>query len=570
MTVYPRPVPLVGDTTSAEDRRARPDAWAFDDGDIEIVDQVITLRRDIRRFRPDDVNDTMVRRLLEAAHAAPSVGHSQPWRFVVVRDQSTRVDAALIADRCRIDQAARLDPEAGRQLLALQLDGLREAPVGIVIGCDRRAAPEGVLGRATMHDADMWSCACAIQNIWLAARARGLGVGWVTLFDPNDLARLVGFPDGIVPLGWLCVGYPDERPPLPGLERRGWSKRQSIDEVIAIERWSDDGKAAPPVSRLLGSQPSSRVSATLVRDRHDSVLSPPDGLGVLGQQLDRIERVLVASSGPTGGAVVVSVGDHLVADLGVSAYGREVTGHLLEATRSGESLGARTAQQCGLDFRWFDAGCASGDLVHDDAMSRVEVDRLLSDGRSLGAALADTGLVAIGEAGIGNTTVASALAAHLLGIAPRDAVGLGAGSDSAIVDVKRSVVEQALRRVGRRDAIGVLAGLGGPEIAHLAGVVLGVVGAGGVVVLDGFVTSVAALVADRMSPGIADHLVAGQQSNELAHAAVLGTLGLEPVLHLRLRAGEGIGAAMATRLLLGGLAIRAAAPRTSGSSINSV
>jgi nicotinate-nucleotide--dimethylbenzimidazole phosphoribosyltransferase len=122
-------------------------------------------------------------------------------------------------------QAAQLAPDAARRLLDLQLEGIREAPLGVVVCCDRRTAAAGVLGRATFPDADLWSCACAIQNLWLAARAEGLGLGWVTLFDPAELAALLALPDGVVTLGWLCLGWPDERPPQPGLQRAGWSRR---------------------------------------------------------------------------------------------------------------------------------------------------------------------------------------------------------------------------------------------------------------------------------------------------------------------------------------------------------
>jgi nicotinate-nucleotide--dimethylbenzimidazole phosphoribosyltransferase len=558
VTEYPRPVPLIGDTSTAAERRRSPDAWAFEPDVVSAVEDVMSGRRDIRRFRPDEVDDAVLRQLLEAAHAAPSVGHSQPWRFVVVRDHSVRASAAQLADRSRIKQAEQLDAESGRQLLALQLDGIREAPIGVVVGCDRRTAHEGVLGRATMPDADMWSCACAIQNLWLSARARGLGVGWVTLFEPAELAALVGFPNGIEPLGWLCVGYPDERPPSPGLERRGWSRRIPLDDLIAVNSWASAGEVPAPVSRLAPPIPS----PTLIRDRHDSILSPPDGLGLLGQQLDRIERALGPGTIPTDGTLIVSIGDHPVADLGVSAYRRTVTGHLLRATQAAESLGARTAQQCGLGFRWFDAGCATGDLIRTDALPADDVERLIRLGQSMGTTLAAGGLVALGEIGIGNTTIAAALAAALLDLPADRVVGLGAASDSTIVAAKQRIVERALERVGARDATGLLAGLGGPEIAHLTGVILGVASAGGMVVLDGFVTSIAALVADRISPGIADHLIAGQHSNERVHGAVLQRLGLEALLHMRLRAGEGVGAAHASRMLLDAAAARAATART--------
>ena len=144
--------------------------------------------------------------VLSAGHAAPSVGHSQPWRFVVVEDAVARDRAGLLVDRERLAQAAQLEPDAARRLLDLQLEGIREAPLGIVVACDRRTPAAGVLGRATFPDADLWSCACAIQNLWLAARAEGLGVGWVTLFDPADLEGLLGLPDGVISIGELNEG----------------------------------------------------------------------------------------------------------------------------------------------------------------------------------------------------------------------------------------------------------------------------------------------------------------------------------------------------------------------------
>ena len=149
-----------------------------------------------------------------------------------------------------------MEPEAGRHLLDLDLEGIREAPLGLVVVCDRRTAAVGVLGRATFVDADLWSCACAIENLWLAARAEGLGVGWVTLFEPGELAVLVGAPEGVETLGWLCVGWPDERPPAPGLERRGWSTRLPLASLMIRERWPEEsGGPAPPQSRAPASAP---------------------------------------------------------------------------------------------------------------------------------------------------------------------------------------------------------------------------------------------------------------------------------------------------------------------------
>ena len=171
------------------------------------------------------------------------MGHSQPWRFIVDPEQATRDRAALLADRERLRQADLLTADRRARLLDLQLEGIREAPVGVVVACDRRTPAAGVLGRATFADADMWSCACAVQNMWLAARAAGLGLGWVTLFQPADLAGLLRAAgrcrDARLAVPWLARRASAR---APGLERRGWSRRVPLDEVVLSERWPSAGQ----------------------------------------------------------------------------------------------------------------------------------------------------------------------------------------------------------------------------------------------------------------------------------------------------------------------------------------
>ena len=547
---WPRPVPLIGDRTTAAERALAPDAWAFDPATRQGVYDVIAARRDVRRYRPDPVADSLLERVLTAGHQAPSVGHSQPWRFLVVRDAGVREQAALMADQERLAQAALLEPEAARALLDLQLEGLREAPLGVVVCCDRRTPAAGVLGRATFPDADLWSCACAIENLWLAGRAEGLGLGWVTLFDPARLAGLLGLPDGVVTLGWLCLGWPDERPPAPGLERAGWSRRQPLADVVHLDRW--DQESSPPSSRLRAPGQREVVGA---RDTADRLLTPPGSLGVLDRAVDR--AAALGQLGLTGGTLLLAGGAHPVAALGVSAFPASTAADVLAAARAGTALGAVAAAAAGLRVLVVDAGASTGDLLTTDALGPGEVDRLIDTGRALGAAC--DGLLALGEVGIGNTTVAAALTCALLDLEVVAAVGLGAGADSAMVDRKRAVVTGALARCGGRDLhdpLAALAAVGGPEIAVLTGAVLGAAAAGAVVVLDGLATSLAALAAVLLEPGVAAHLVAGQRSREPAHGAVLGRLGLEPLLDLRLRAGEGAGACFASGLLLAALRVR--------------
>src|SRR5699024_8769746 len=166
----------------------------------EALASVVAGRRDIRRYRPDPVPEQLLTAVLEAGHRAPSVGHSQPWRFIVVTDPTTRDRAAHMADRARLDQASHLDSDRAARMLDLKLEGLREAPVGVVVACDRRTPATGVLGRATFPDADLWSCATAIENMSLTARAHGPGTGRVALSDPHQRPRLRGRPHRVVAL----------------------------------------------------------------------------------------------------------------------------------------------------------------------------------------------------------------------------------------------------------------------------------------------------------------------------------------------------------------------------------
>ena len=596
---WPRPRPLIGDATSSAERASDPASWALSPATQAALREVIAGRRDVRRFRPDPVSDEIVAQVLAAGHAAPSVGHSQPWRFIVVADRALRATAAVMADRARLAQARQLDPDSARHLRSLQLDGIREAPVGIVVCCDRRARPTGVLGRATFPDTDLWSCACAIENIWLTARAHGLGLGWVTLFDPAELAALLHLPEDVVTLGWLCLGWPDERPPAPGLERHGWSSRLPLADVIVADRWPEAAAPAAPRDRSPAAPAAAMTTAPATaspappttgaptaataiarvrtRDSEDRLLAAPGSLGLLGDTLLRAGSVPgfpAAAVGGRAGTLLIAAADHPVAGLGVSAFPRSTTRLVARALAAGQGQGAAMARAAGLRVRLVDCGIdgeeiqgwqdarpagARGDLASADALERDAVAGLLAAGEQAGRELAAVGPVALGEVGIGNTTVAAALAAALLEATPDLVAGRGAGSDSTIVARKQGVLTQALARMGGRrpppgrlargDVEDLLAGIGGPEQAFLTGACLGAAAAGGLVILDGLLTSVSALVAVRHRPQVQDHLVAGHLSAEPAHQRVLDALGLEPLLDLRLRAGEGVGAVLALSLI---------------------
>ncbi|MCW2705755.1 MAG: cob(II)yrinic acid a,c-diamide reductase, partial [Blastococcus sp.] len=311
------------------------------------------------------------------------------------------------------------------------------------------------------------------------------------------------------------------------------------------------------------------------RDEADRLLTVPGSLGILDRAVDR--AVALGRGAATGGTLVLAAADHPVAAHGVSPYDPSVTRDVLRAAVAGTSLGATAARTVGLERRIVDAGVTGGphpgvsalgpsglrgDLVNTPAMTVADTQSLVEAGRRLGREVGTAGIVALGEIGVANTAVAAALACGLLGADPATVTGLGSGADAAMLDRKRDAVAAAVGRARRAhpalgdDPLTALAELGGPELAVLAGVALGAAQVGAVVVVDGFAVSLAALVAVQLEPAVQACLVAGQRSRERGHALVLEQLGCEPLLDLRMRAGEGVGAALATGLLLDGLALR--------------
>jgi 5,6-dimethylbenzimidazole synthase len=211
------------------------------------VYRAISERRDMRRFLHGGVVDEDVLvRLLQAAHAAPSVGLMQPWRFIRITDDSLRRRIHALVDEERPLTAAALG-ERGEQFMALKVEGILEcAELFVVALCDNRE--KHVFGRRTLPQMDLASVSCAIQNLWLAARSEGLGLGWVSLFDPRRLANLLAMPSDAEPVAILCLGPVPEFPDRPALELDGWTFARPLSEFVSENRWtqpSPDARVQP-------------------------------------------------------------------------------------------------------------------------------------------------------------------------------------------------------------------------------------------------------------------------------------------------------------------------------------
>ncbi|MDX3925391.1 MAG: 5,6-dimethylbenzimidazole synthase [Shinella sp.] len=217
-------------------------AEAFSHGERAAVYRAIETRRDVRdQFLPDPLPDDLVRRLLKAAHDAPSVGFMQPWNFILVKSMETRrrIHAAFLG--ANEEAAAMFEGERRAQYRSLKLEGILKAPLGICVTCDPSRGGKVVLGRTHNSRMDVYSTVCAVQNLWLAARAEGVGVGWVSIFRDEDLREILGIPAGIEIVAWLCVGFVDELYSEPELAVKGWRQRLPLDELVFEERWQAKG-----------------------------------------------------------------------------------------------------------------------------------------------------------------------------------------------------------------------------------------------------------------------------------------------------------------------------------------
>ena len=212
----------------------------YGDREREAVYRVIATRRDVRSgFLEEPLPDDLLHRLLAAAHSAPSVGLMQPSRFIVVRDLAVRTTIHGIFRDANADAMATYAGEQREKYSTLKLEGILEAPQNLCVLCDPTSSRGHKLGRHTMPETAVYSTVCAIQNLWLAARTEGVGVGWVSILDPFRLRSVLNIPEHIIPVAYLCLGYVAHFASEPELERRGWENRIPLEQVVFYDSYHE-------------------------------------------------------------------------------------------------------------------------------------------------------------------------------------------------------------------------------------------------------------------------------------------------------------------------------------------
>ncbi|MGI5453202.1 nicotinate-nucleotide--dimethylbenzimidazole phosphoribosyltransferase [Streptomyces sp. CA-249302] len=567
-------------TAAVEEARQStgPAAPAYDDAEREAVLKVMRERRDIRNgFRSDPIPHEVLLRVLEAAHTAPSVGHSQPWDFVVIRSADTRRSMHELAMRQRDAYAKSLPKGRAKQFKELKIEAILDTPVNIVVTADPTRGGRHTLGRHTQPQMAPYSAALAVENLWLAARAEGLGVGWVSFFDEREMVRALGLPEHLEVIAYLCVGYVDEFPDEPELMQAGWSKRRPLSWVVHEETY---GRRALP-----GEDPHDLLAETVAQirpldakalgeawERQKRMTKPAGALGMLeiiSAQLSGLSRQCPPPI-PEPAAVAIFAGDHGVHAQGVTPWPQEVTAQMVANFLGGGAVCNAFAGQVGAEVCVVDVGVAAelpatpgllprkvragtSDMTTGPAMTREEAQQAIEVGIETARDLVAAGNKALltGEMGIANTTASAALISVYTDTDPAEVTGRGTGINDETLARKTEVVRRAieLHRPDPADPIGVLAAIGGFEHAAMVGLLLGGASLRTPVILDGVSAGAAALVARAIAPEVLAACIAGHRSAEPGHVAALNKLGLRPLVDLDLRLGEGTGALLALPLV---------------------
>ncbi|MEU6808760.1 nicotinate-nucleotide--dimethylbenzimidazole phosphoribosyltransferase [Streptomyces sp. NPDC046831] len=555
-----------------------PAAPGYDEAEREAVLKVMRERRDIRNgFRSDPIPHEVLLRVLEAAHTAPSVGHSQPWDFVVIRSAETRQAMHELAMRQREAYAKSLPKGRAKQFKELKIEAILDTPVNIVVTADPTRGGRHTLGRHTQPQMAPYSSALAVENLWLAARAEGLGVGWVSFFDEREMVRVLGLPEHLEVVAYLCVGYVDEFPDEPELMQAGWSKRRPLSWVVHEETY---GRRALPgedphdllAETVAGIRPLDAKALGEAWERQKRMTKPAGALGMLeiiSAQLSGLSRQCPPPI-PEPAAVAIFAGDHGVHAQGVTPWPQEVTAQMVANFLGGGAVCNAFAGQVGAEVCVVDVGvvadlpatpgllprkvrAGTSDMTTGPAMTREEAKKAIEVGIETARDLVAAGNKALltGEMGIANTTASAALIAVYTGADPAEVTGRGTGINDETLARKTEVVRRALElhRPDPADPIGVLAAIGGFEHAAMVGLLLGGASLRTPVILDGVSAGAAALVARAIAPEVLAACIAGHRSAEPGHVAALNKLGLRPLVDLDLRLGEGTGALLALPLV---------------------
>jgi len=531
------------------------------------LDEIIQSRRDTRHFTTDEVPDEVIQKALLAGHHAPSVGLTDATKYYLIK--STEIKKAVKELFLDYDKKAcnQTDDELQKaQYQALKLEAIEEAPLGLVICYDRSVLNHFTIGTVGSNEAVKYSSVCSAQNIWLSLTEQGYSMGWVSILNYHQFKQLLGLPEHIEPLGYFCVGKPatnyDNQPMLQQLNWKQKSEKPFVEEILISNPLS--------VSELLRRTTQSYSNNSTINEelqkKIDNKTKPTGSLGILESLAKQIGNVFQTLEPKiTKPNMVVFAADHGIANHGVSAYPQDVTRQMVTNFLEGGAAINVFCKQNNIELTIVDAGVnydfptnanlvsakigkGTQSFLHVPAMSKTELNLCFEKGKEIVNSILETGsnCIGFGEMGIGNTSTASVLMSILLQLPIEDCVGKGTGVVDEKLLQKQNILKKALENYnGPNDLESQLAYFGGFEILQMAGGMLQAKQNNMLILVDGFICSVAFLIAYKMNPAVKENAIFCHSSAEQGHQKILNYLDVQALLQLDLRLGEGTGCAVA-------------------------
>ncbi|WP_163407594.1 nicotinate-nucleotide--dimethylbenzimidazole phosphoribosyltransferase [Flavobacterium ajazii] len=535
------------------------------------LDDILKSRRDTRHFTADEVPDEVIEKALQAGHWAPSVGLTDATRYYIIKSAEVKnAVKKLFLDYNKKAEELTDNPEQKELYKSLKLEAIEEAPIGLIIAYDRSVLNQFTIGTVGSNEAVKFSSVCAAQNIWLSLTEQGYGMGWVSILNYYQFKKILDLPENIEPLGYFCIGKPATNyGNQPMLQQLHWKQKSEAPDCTEIKNVIEN-----PVSDFV-LNPQSEIRdktnfSRLLQEKIDSKTKPIGALGTLEKLAFQIGTVFKTLNPKIiNPNIVVFAADHGIANHGVSAYPQDVTRQMVNNFLEG---GAAINVFCnqhniklsivnsGVNYDFptnaelINAKIAKGtqSFLHAPAMSEMELQLCFEKGKSVVEPIAQNGsnCIGFGEMGIGNTSTASVLMSILTGFPIEECVGKGTGVVDEKLIQKQNLLKKAIENYsGPDELMSQLAYFGGFEIIQMASGMLAAFENNMLILVDGFICSVAFLIASKINPDIIQNAIFCHCSAEKAHQKLLNYLQAKPILNLDLRLGEGTGCAVAFPIL---------------------
>ena len=531
------------------------------------LDEIIKSRRDTRHFTTDEVPDDVIQKALHAGHYAPSVGLTDATKYYLIKAiEVKKAIKALFLDYDSKAANSTDNENQKQQYQALKLEAIEEAPLGLVICYDRSVLNNFTIGTVGSNESIKFSSVCAAQNIWLSLTEQGYSMGWISILNYYHFKQLLGLPENIEPLGYFCIGKPatnyNNQPMLQQLNWKQKSEKPIVEEITKCNESQSKNKVVVDTIEktiLPGFEEN-------LQYKIDNKSKPTGSLGVLeilakkiGTVFQTLEPKIIKPN------IIVFAADHGIANHGLSAYPQDVTRQMVSNFLDGGAAINVFCKQNNIALTIIDAGVnydfplnralinskiAKGtqSFLQQPAMSKTELKLCFDKGSAVVNSIFDTGCncIGFGEMGIGNTATASVLMSVITGFDIEDCVGSGTGINDEKLKFKKEILKLALENyTGSNDLDSKLAYFGGFEIMQIVGGMLEAKKQNKLILVDGFICTVAFLIAFQKDSLLKENAIFCHTSAEKAHQKLLDYLQVRPVLSLDMRLGEGTGCAIA-------------------------